>query len=88
MIKNPPANAGDDEGSVPGWGRSSAKGNGKHPQYFCLGNPMDRGDCQATVHGVAKGWTQLSMHTQSITEDLTPFFSKSFISGENLHSTS
>ena len=23
-------------------------------QYSCLGNPMDRGACQATVHGVAE----------------------------------
>ena len=89
VIKNLPANAGDDGGSVPGWGRASARGNGNPLQYFCLGNPMDRGGCQATVHGVAKGWTRLSMHTQSINEDLTPFLSKSsFISGENLHSTS
>ena len=25
-------------------------------QYSCLENPMDRGACQVTVHGVAKGW--------------------------------
>ena len=34
-------------------------------QYFCLENPIDRGAWQATVHGVAKSWTQLkqlSMH--------------------------
>ena len=29
-------------------------------QYSCLGNPMDRGAWQATVHGVAKSQTQLS----------------------------
>ena len=29
-------------------------------QYSCLENPMDRGAWQATVHGVAKSWTQLS----------------------------
>ena len=28
--------------------------------YSCLENPMDRGACQATVHGVAKSWTWLS----------------------------
>ena len=28
--------------------------------YFCLENPMDRGPWWATVHGVAKSWTQLS----------------------------
>ena len=33
-------------------------------QYSCLENPMDRGAWQATVHGVAKSWTQLSdQHT-------------------------
>ena len=26
-------------------------------QYSCLGNPMDRGAWQATVHGVAKSQT-------------------------------
>ena len=29
-------------------------------QYSCLGNPVDRGTWQATVHEVAKTWTQLS----------------------------
>ena len=27
---------------------------------FLLGNPINRGACWATVHGVAKSWTQLS----------------------------
>ena len=26
-------------------------------QYSCLGNPMDRGDWQAIVHGGHKSWT-------------------------------
>ena len=30
------------------------KGNGNPLQYSCLGNCMDRGAWQATVHGVAK----------------------------------
>ena len=62
MIKNPPANAGDvrDEGSVLGWGRSPGVGNGNHLQYFSLGNPINRGAWQATVHGVTKSQTQLS----------------------------
>ena len=34
--------------------------NGYPLQYSCLGNPMDRGAWWATVHGVAKIWTQLS----------------------------
>ena len=52
--KNLPANAGDwvqsrgQEKSIPG------EGNGNPLQYSYLGNPMDRGVWQATVHGVAK----------------------------------
>ena len=41
MVKNPPANAGD-ESSVPGLGRSPEEVNGNSLQYSCLGNPMDR----------------------------------------------
>ena len=37
-----------------GLGRSHGEGNGNPLQYSCLGNPMDRGSWQATVHGVAK----------------------------------
>ena len=33
-------------------------GNGDPLQYYCLGNPMDRGAWQATAHGVAKNRTQ------------------------------
>ena len=55
------AQAGD-SGSIPGLGRSPEGGNGTPLQYFCLENPMDRGACQATVHGVAKSLTQLSAH--------------------------
>ena len=36
------------------------EGNGYPFQHSCLENPMDRGSWQATVHGVAKSWTQLS----------------------------
>ena len=56
MVKNLPANAGDerDLGSVPGSGRSPGGGHGNPLQYSCLENPMDRGAWQATVDGVAK----------------------------------
>ena len=62
MVKNPPANAGDegDMGSIPGSGRSPAGGNGNPLQYSCLENSMDRGAWQGTVHGVAKSRTRLS----------------------------
>ena len=53
MLKNLPANAGD-TGSIPGLGISLAGANGNPFQYSCLGNPMNRGAWQATVHGVAK----------------------------------
>ena len=56
VIKNLPANAGD-MGSIPGLGRFSGEGNGNPLQYSCLGNPIDRGAWQATVHGVAKSRT-------------------------------
>ena len=52
-VKNPAANAGD-LGSIPGSGRSPGEGSGNPLQYSCLGNPMDRGAWQVTVHGVAK----------------------------------
>ena len=35
-------NAGD-QGSIPGWGRSSGEGNGTPLQHSCLENPMDGG---------------------------------------------
>ena len=44
------------------------EGHGNPLQYSCLENPMDRGVWWATVHGVAKSWTQLkwfSTHAQS-----------------------
>ena len=61
MVKNPPANARDtgDAGWIPGSGRSPEEGSSNPLQYSCLGNPMDRGAWQATVHGVTKSQTQL-----------------------------
>ena len=53
VVKNPPANAGD-MSSVLGSGRSSAGRNGNPRQYLCVGNPMDQGAWQATVHGSHK----------------------------------
>ena len=53
-VKNLPANEGD-EGLIPSSRRFPGEGNGHPSQYSCLGNPMDRGDWQATVHGSTKG---------------------------------
>ena len=41
-------------GSIPGLQRSLGEENGNPLQYSCLGNPMDRGAWQATVHGVTR----------------------------------
>ena len=59
VVKNLPANA-EDKGLIPRWGRSLRMRNDNPLQCSCLGNPMDRGDWQATVHGVTKSRTQLS----------------------------
>ena len=60
VVENPPANARGDLGDVsliPG--QSPGEGNGSPLQCCCLENPMDRGAWWATVHRVAKSWTQL-----------------------------
>ena len=48
-------------GSISVARRSPGEGNGNPFQYSCLGNPMDRGPWQATVHGVTESQTWLSM---------------------------
>ena len=58
-VKNLPSSTGD-MGSIPGSGRSPREGNDIPLQYSCLGNPMDRGAWQATVHGFSKSQTWLS----------------------------
>ena len=66
VVKNLPAKAGDtgDAGSIPVLGRSPGGGNGNPFQYFCMGNPMDRGAWNATVHGVIKNQTGLNEHAR------------------------
>ena len=56
VVKNPPANTGD-TGSIPRLGRSPGEGNGNPLQFYCLGNPTDRGACRAIDHVVIKSWT-------------------------------
>ena len=53
MVKVSAYNEGD-LGSIPESGRYSGEGNDNPLQYFCLGNPMDRGVWWAIVHGVAE----------------------------------
>ena len=60
VVKNVPASAGDtrDMCLIPGSERSPREGNGNPLQYSCLGNPMDRGAWQLTVHGITKSQTR------------------------------
>ena len=44
-------------GSIPGSGRSPGEGDGYPVPYSCLENSVERGACQATVHGIAKSQT-------------------------------
>ena len=53
MVKNSPENEGN-MGYIPGSGISLGEGNDNPLQYSCLGSPIDREACWATVHGVAK----------------------------------
>ena len=45
----------------------TGEGNGNPLQYCCLENPMDRGVWWATVHGVTKSRTQLSIRHKPLT---------------------
>ena len=65
VVKHPPANAGDAY-SILGSGRSPGEGNGNSLQYSCLGNPMDGGAWQATVHGVQRVRHDLATEPQKL----------------------
>ena len=53
-------------GLIPWLGRSPGGENNNPLQYSCLENPMDKGAWQATVHGVTKSRTQLSMQLMTL----------------------
>jgi len=53
VVKNLPANSGDMD-LIRRSRRSPIERNGNPLQYSCLGNPIDRGAWQATVHEVSK----------------------------------
>ena len=63
LVKNLPAKTGDtkDTSSIPGSERSPGEGKGNPLQHSCLKNSMDRGAWQATVHGIAKSRTKLTL---------------------------
>ena len=57
------------ESGSPGLGSSPGRGHSNPLEYSCLENPMDKGACWATFHGVATSWTrlkQLSKHVQHL----------------------
>ena len=65
VIKNLPANAGDEDvGLTPESGRSPGVGNSNPLQYSCLENSMDRGAWWSIVHRAERSQTQLSTHAQ------------------------
>ena len=75
VVNNSLANKEDvrDTGLILGLGRSPGEGQGNPFLFFffCLENPMDRGDWWDTVHGVAQSQTQLkqlSTHHESESE--------------------
>ena len=75
VVKNLPANAvfARDAGLSPGSGKSLGEGNGNPLHYSCLRNPMEGGNWQATVHGIAKHWTQLSDWAYTQSSRIEPF---------------
>ena len=48
-------------GLILGWEDPLEEGMAAHSGVLARRSTMDRGDWQATVHGVAKNWTQLSI---------------------------
>ena len=56
VVKYLPDDVGE-AGFICGLGRSPGEANGNPLQYFHLGNPMNRGAWQATIHEVAKSGT-------------------------------
>ena len=59
MGKEPACNSGDtrDTGLISGLGRSPGGGHSNPHQYSYLEKPIDRGDWQAAVLGIAKSQT-------------------------------
>ena len=59
MVKNPPAMRETWVQSL-GWEDPLEEGMATHSSILAWIIPMDRGACQATVHGVTKSQTRLS----------------------------
>ena len=54
VVKNLPAEAGDERESIPGSGRSPEERHGNPLQYSWPENPIDGEAWRATVHGVTE----------------------------------
>ena len=67
--KESTCNAGDTD-MISGLGRSHGEENSNSLQYHCLGNPMDRGAWQATVHGTVRVGHNFSYKTTITTPRL------------------
>ena len=78
--KESTSNAGD-LGLIPGSGRDSGGGHGNHSNVLAWRIPMDRGACQATVHGVAKSQTQLTSEQMLLEKWGWQIWSRGFPSG-------
>ena len=76
-----------DWGLVPGSGRSPEEGNGNPLHYSHQESPMDRGAWWATVHGVAKSRTQLSVRTHTCPKGKAYIFSLKCILAFWVHSS-
>ena len=72
VAKNPSANAGytGDSGSIRK--DSPGEGHGNPLQYLCLGNSMDRGAWQDTVHGVKELDTTEQLNNNSFIKIIIP----------------
>ena len=82
MIKNPSAMQEPKEMLIQSPGPEDPLEQGSPLQYSYLENPMDRGDWWATVHGVAKSQTGLSIKTieySSLCYSVGPYLSILYI---------
>ena len=64
---------------IPGPGRSPGEGNGNPLQYYCLGNPMERGAWWAIIHGVTKELDMTSTTKQQQQQNAFYYFNEATV---------
>ena len=87
MVKNPPANAGD-EGWIPGSGRSPGEGDGNPHQYSCRGNSVEEEPGADTVVGsqrVSHHLVTELAHTEATVNGETSHISLHLLSDKRQH---